>query len=194
MKFCQERAFDAQVVADYLFVCRLELLENIFSGYRDVFRWPSTVGKDQGFFVWGQMSNFFHRFLRLSITRNSLPEENDWDRLLGFDFTIAQMLSFSQCMEKTEFQFRTKAMRAAKSRFNVERETSKKSKTDVIASNAVGDIFNRGLQSLNRGLQSLLVHKAHQSPNFQVIFSGRAGKLRIFCSLHRAKIQAAECY
>ena len=43
-------------------------------------------------------------------------------------------------MEKTEFQ--TKAMRAAKGRINVEREKSKKSKTDVIASAVMGEMFN----------------------------------------------------
>ena len=43
-------------------------------------------------------------------------------------------------MEKTEF--RTKAMRAAKGRINVKREKSKKSKTDVIASVVMGEMFN----------------------------------------------------
>ena len=42
-------------------------------------------------------------------------------------------------MEKTEF--RTKAMRASKGRNNVEKK-SKKSKTDVIASGPMGDMFN----------------------------------------------------
>ena len=43
-------------------------------------------------------------------------------------------------MEKTEF--RTKAIRAVKGRIKVEREKSKKSKTDVIASAVMGDMFN----------------------------------------------------
>ena len=42
-------------------------------------------------------------------------------------------------MEKTEF--RTKAMRAAKGRVNVEKK-NKKSKTDVVASAVIGDMFN----------------------------------------------------
>ena len=54
------------------------------------------------------------------MTRECLPEEDDWDALLGFDFTNVQLLSVSQFMEKTEF--RTKAMRAAKVRINVERK------------------------------------------------------------------------
>ena len=41
-------------------------------------------------------------------------------------------------MEKTEF--RTKAMRAAKGRINVEKERSEK--TEVIASAVMGDMFN----------------------------------------------------
>ena len=43
-------------------------------------------------------------------------------------------------MEKTEF--RTKALRAAKGRINVEREKRKKSKTDVIDSAVMGEMFN----------------------------------------------------
>ena len=43
-------------------------------------------------------------------------------------------------MEKTEF--RTKAMRAAKRRINVAKEKGRKSKTDVIASTVMGNIFN----------------------------------------------------
>ena len=43
-------------------------------------------------------------------------------------------------MEKTEF--RTRAMRAAKGHNNVEKENSKKSTTDVIASAVIGDMFN----------------------------------------------------
>ena len=78
--------------------------------------------------------------LRRIVSRESLPEENDWDVLLGFDFTGVQLLSISQFMEKTEF--RTKAMRAAKGRINVEKEKSKKAKSDVIASAVMGDMFN----------------------------------------------------
>ena len=70
--------------------------------------------------------------LRRILSRESLPDENDWDALLGFEFIDARILKVSQFMEKTEF--RTKAMRAAKGRINVEKERSKNSKTDVIAS------------------------------------------------------------
>ena len=86
------------------------------------------------------MLDFLHRLLRRIIARESLPEENDWDALLGFDFTGVELLSISKFMEKTEF--RTKAMRAAKGRINVEKEKSKKSKTEVSASSVMGDMFN----------------------------------------------------
>ena len=69
-----------------------------------------------------------------------MPEENDWDALQEFEFVNAQLLSVSQFMEKTEF--RTKSMRAAKGRINVEKEKSKISKTDVIASAVMGNMFN----------------------------------------------------
>ena len=86
------------------------------------------------------MLDFLHRLLRRIIVRESLPEDSDWDALLGFDFTGVQLLSISEFMEKTEF--RTKAMRAAKGRINVEKEKSKRSKTEVIASSVMGDMFN----------------------------------------------------
>ena len=86
------------------------------------------------------MLDFLHRLLRRIVSRESLPEENGWDALLGFEFIDAQLMSISQFMEKTEF--RTQAMRAAKDRINVENEKNKKSKTDVIASAVMGDMFN----------------------------------------------------
>ena len=89
--------------------------------------------RDQGFFLCGQMLDFLHQLLRRIVSRESLPEENVLDGLLGFD---THLLSISQFMEKTEFH--TKAMRAAKGRINVEKEKSKKSKTDVIASANMG--------------------------------------------------------
>ena len=92
------------------------------------------------FFLCGQMLDFLHRLLRRIVSRESLPEENDWDALLGFEFVNAHILTVSQFIERTEF--RRKAMRAAKGRINVEREKSKKSKTDVIASAVMGDMLN----------------------------------------------------
>ena len=110
--------FDAQVTGDDLFESRFELFRVIMQDNRESFRRSSDVGRDQGFFLCGQMLDFLHRFLRRIVTRDCLPEENDWDALLEFDSTNAEFLSVSQFMEKTEF--RTKAMRAAKGRINVE--------------------------------------------------------------------------
>ena len=86
------------------------------------------------------MLDFLHRLLRRTVARDSLPEEDAWDALLEFDFTNVQLLSVSQFMEKTEF--RTKAMRAAKGRINVEKEKSKKMRTDVVAGAVMGEMFN----------------------------------------------------
>ena len=86
------------------------------------------------------MLDFLHRLLRRIVARDSLPEEDDWDALLEFDFTNVQLLSESQFMEKTEF--RTRAMRAAKGRINVEREKNKKVRTDVVAGTVMGEMFN----------------------------------------------------
>ena len=112
----------------------------ILQDYREAFRRSVTVKRDQGFFLCRQILVFLHRLPRRIVSRESLPEENVCDALLGFGFIDAQLLSVSQFMEKTEF--RTKAMTAAKGRINVEREKSKKSKTDVIASAVMGEMFN----------------------------------------------------
>ena len=96
--------------------------------------------RDQGFFLCGQMLVLLHRLLRRIISRESLPEKDDWDALLGFEFVDAQLLSISQFMEKSVF--RKKQMRAAKGRNNVQKEKSKGTKTDVIASAITGDMFN----------------------------------------------------
>ena len=86
------------------------------------------------------MLGFLHRLLSRIVSRESLPEEKNWDALLGFEFVDAQLLSISQFMEKIEF--RTKAMRATKKCIFVEKEKSKKSKTVVIASVVMADMFN----------------------------------------------------
>ena len=86
------------------------------------------------------MLDFLHRLLRRIVARECLPEENDWDAFLEFNFTNVQLLSLSQFMENTEFC--TKAMRAAKGRINVEREKNKKVRTDVVASTLMREMFN----------------------------------------------------
>ena len=88
----------------------------------------------------GRVLENLNRLHRRIISRESLPEEYDWDALIGFEFIDAQLLSISQFMEKTEF--RTKSMRAESGRINVEKEKNRKSKTDVVASAVMGDMFD----------------------------------------------------
>ena len=123
-----------------MFESRLESFKVILQDYRESFGRSSDVRRDHGFFLCGQMLDFLHRLLRRIVTRECLPEENDWDASLEFDLTNVQLLSVSQFMEKTEF--RTKAMRAAKGRINVEREKNKKVITDVVAGTVMGEMFN----------------------------------------------------
>ena len=123
-----------------MFESRLELFKVIVQDYRESFWRSSDVRRNHGFFLCGQMLDFLHRLLRRIVTRECLPDENYWDDLLEFDFTNVRLLSVSQFMEKTEF--RTKAMRAAKGRINVEREENKKARTDVVAGTVMGEMFN----------------------------------------------------
>ena len=125
------------MTGDDLLESRLELFKVIMQDYREFFRRSSDVRRDQRFFLCGQMLDFLHRLLRRIVAQDSLPEEDDWDALLEFDFTYAQLLSVSQFMEKTEF--RTKA---AKGRINVEKEMIKKVRTDVVAGIVMGEMFN----------------------------------------------------
>ena len=119
----------------------------------------------QGFFLCGQMLDLLHRLLRRNISRESLPEGDDWDVLLGFEIVDAQLLLISQFMEKTEF--RTKTMGADKGRINVEMEKSKKSKTNVIVSAVIGDIFNphvnQGRSYIRYVCSELLKHPTFKS-------------------------------
>ena len=91
-------------------------------------------------FLCGQMLDLLHCLLRRNVSRENLPEEDDWEALLEFQFIDALLLSMSEVREKTEF--RSKTMRAAKGRINVEKERSKKPETDVIASAMMGDMLN----------------------------------------------------
>ena len=108
------------MTGDDLFESHLELFKVIMQDFWESFRQPSDVRRDQGLFLFGQMLDFLHRLQRKIVTRDCLPEEDDWASLLDFGFTNVQLLSVSQLKEKTEF--RTKAMRAAKGRIKVERE------------------------------------------------------------------------
>ena len=111
------------------------------------------------------MLDFLHHLLRRIVSRENLPEANDWGGLLGFEFIDTQLLTISQFMEKTDF--RTKAMRAAKGRIKVEKEKSKKSKTDVSASAVMGGMFkphvNQGRAYVRYVCTELLKHSTFKS-------------------------------
>ena len=128
------------MTGDDLFESRLQLFKVIMQDCRESFRRSSDVRRDQGFFLCWQMLDILHRLLRRIVTRGCLPEKDDWDALLEFDFTKVQLLSVSEFMKKTEF--RTKAMRAAKGRINVEREKNMKVGTGVVAGTVMGEMFN----------------------------------------------------
>ena len=66
--------------------------------YRESFRQSSDVRRDQGYFLCWQMLHFLHRLLRSIVTGDCLPDEDNWDALLDFDFTTVQLLSVSQFM------------------------------------------------------------------------------------------------
>ena len=119
------------------------------------------------------------------VSRESLPEENNWDALLRFEIFDVQLLSISQFMEKAEF--RTKAMRTAKGRINVEKK-SKKSKTDVIASAVMGDMLNphvnQGRSYIRYVCSELLKHPTFKSDlvvglacfDYSVLFTSPRGQ------------------
>ena len=128
------------MTGDDLFESRLDLFKVNMQDYRKSFRRSSNVRRDEGFLLCGQMIDFLHRLLRRIVTRDCLPEEDDWDELVEFDLTNAQFLPVSQFMEK--YDFRTKAMRAAKGRINLEKEKNKKLRTEVVAGAVMGEMFN----------------------------------------------------
>ena len=127
------------MTGDGLFESRLELFKVVMQDYWESFRRLSDVRRDEGF-LGGQILDFVHRLIGRIVTRDCLPEKDDWDALLEFDITNAQLLSVSHFMEKTEF--RTKAVRAAKERLNVEREKNRMVRTDEVAGTVMGEIFN----------------------------------------------------
>ena len=174
-----------------MFESRLELFKVIIQDYGEAFRRSSDVRRDQGFFLCGQMLDFLHRLLRRIVARECLPEEDDWNALLEFDFTNVQLLSVSQFMEKTEF--RTKAVRAAKGRINVEREKSKKARTEVIAGAVMGEMFNphvdQGRAYVRYVCKELISHPTFKS---DLVVGLACFDYSVLFTLPRS--QAAECY
>ena len=87
------------------------------------------------------MLTFLHRLLRWIVEREILPAENDWEALRQYDFIGTKFLNVPSFMEKTEF--RTKTMRVAKSKSDVERERSKRQKpSEAVARSVIGATIN----------------------------------------------------
>ena len=133
------------------------------------------------------MLDFLHRLLLRIVTRDCLPEEDDWGALLYFDFTNVQFLSVSQTVEKTEL--RTNAMRAA----NVKREKNMKVRTDVVASTVMGEIFNphvdQGRAYIRYVCKELINHPTFKS---DLVVASACFDYTVLFSM--PKNQAAGCY
>ena len=179
------------MTGDDWFESRLELFKVIMQGYRESCRRSSDVRRDQGFFLCGQMLDFVHRLLGRIVTRDCLPEEDDWEALSEFDFTNAQLLSVSQFMEKTEF--RTKAMRAAKGRIKLEREKNKKMGTDVVAGTVMGEMFNPHVDQ-GRAYIRYMCRELINHPTFKSDLVVRLACFDYAVLFTMPKDQAAGCY
>ena len=131
---------DSQVTGDPYFEARLELFKVIVQEYREAFKRSTVPSRDQGFFLCGQLCDFLHRLLRRVVSRECLPSEWDWDALRSFDFSVGELLSIPDFMRKTEF--RSKVLKVAKSKIDVERERGKKAKSDGVAKVVMGESFN----------------------------------------------------
>ena len=137
----QGKAFDVQVTGDEFCECRFELFKVIVQDYRKAFKRLSCLRRDQGFFLCGQMLNFLHWLLRRIAELEILPDENDWEALRQYDFIETKFLDVPSSMEKTEF--RAKALRVAKAKYDVERERSKRQKpSEAVARSVIGATFN----------------------------------------------------
>ena len=131
---------DSQVTGDPYFEARLELFKVIVQEYREAFKRSTVPSRDQGFFFCGQMCDFLHRLLRRVVSRDCLPSEWDWDALRSFDFSVGELLGIPEFMRQTEF--RSKVLKVAKSKIDVERERGKKSRSDSVAKTVMGESFN----------------------------------------------------
>ena len=160
---CQ--ALDGQVTGDPYFEARLELFKVIVQEYREAFKRSTLPSRDQGFFLCGQMCDFLHRLLRRIVSRSCLPSEWDWDALRSFDFAVSELLVIPEFMQKTEF--RSKVLKVAKLKIDVERERGKKAKSDTLAKTVMGESFNpfidQGRQYIKFVAKELVKHPAFKS-------------------------------
>ena len=156
---------DSQVTGDPYFEARLELFKVIVQEYREAFKWSTVPSGDQGLFLCGQMCDFLHRLLRRIVSRDCLPSEWNWDALRSFDFSVGELLGIPEFMWKTEF--RSKVLKVAKSKIDVERERGKKARSDSVAKTVMGEAFNpfidQGRQYVKYVAKELMKHPAFKS-------------------------------
>ena len=111
------------------------------------------------------MCDFLHRLLRRIVSRGCLPSEWDWDALRSFNFSVGELLGIPEFMQKTEF--RSKVLKVAKSKIDVERELGKKARTDAVAKTVMGESFNpfidQGRQYIKYVAKGLVRHPTFKS-------------------------------
>ena len=86
------------------------------------------------------MCEILHRLARSIVPRSCLPDEWDWDASRSFDFDVGELFSIPDFRQKTEF--RAKALKVARVKFDVERERGKKAKSDAVEKTVLGESFN----------------------------------------------------
>ena len=133
--------------------------------YREAFKRSTMPSRDQGFFLCGQMCDFLHRLLRRIVSRSCLPSEWDWDALRSFDFAVSELLGIPEFMQKTEF--RSKVLKVARTKIDVERECGKGAKSDSVAKTVMGESFNpfidQGRQYVKYVAKELVKHPTFKS-------------------------------
>ena len=154
-----------QVTGDPYFEARLELFKVFVQEYREAFKRSILPSRDQRFFLCGQMCDFLHRLLRRIVSRSCLPSEWDWDALRSFDFAVSELLGIPEFKQKTEF--RSKVLKVAKSKIDVEREHGKKVRSDTVAKTVMGESFNpfidQGRQYIKNVAKELVKHPTFKS-------------------------------
>ena len=111
------------------------------------------------------MCEFLDRLIRRIVSRSCLPSEWDWDALRSFDFAVSELLGIPEFMQKTEF--RSKVLKVAKSKIDVERERGKKARSDTVAKTVMGETFNpfidQGRQYIKYVAKELVKHPTFKS-------------------------------
>ena len=97
---------DGYILRILIFEAKLDLFYNHLMDYGESFPQVRDKRRDQGFLLHGQTVTFLHHFLRRNPQRVSLPQEDDWKSLKGFDFVKKELLSNEQVMVITTFKDR----------------------------------------------------------------------------------------